>query len=187
MTKGNSPVNSFPLDETDHEFMTALYTKYQMSMLRMAHALTDSVHDAEDVVGESCVSLIRNISRIRQLDGNSLEGYVISTVKSTAFLLHRKKKARSEAAFDEALHYAADKNAAPDRFILLKCSLQELIHAIAQLSESDQLVLRLKYLEKHSDRDIALTLGIQEVSVRSRLTRARQRISTLLKDSINER
>ena len=46
-------------DESDREFMKALYIKYRMSMFRMARALTDSEQDAEDVVSEACVSLIK--------------------------------------------------------------------------------------------------------------------------------
>ncbi len=65
-------------DESDREFMKALYIKYRMSMFRMARALTDSEQDAEDVVSEACVSLIKKISRIRQLDCNVWEGYIIS-------------------------------------------------------------------------------------------------------------
>ena len=174
-------------DESDREFMKALYIKYRMSMFRMARALTDSEQDAEDVVSEACVSLIKKISRIRQLDCNVLEGYIISIVKNAAYLLHRKKKARKEVANEEILQFVADEAAAPDRYILQECTIQELSEAIGQLPENDQVVLRMKYFEKHSDREIATLMGIQEVSVRSRLTRARQRIFVLLGGASNGR
>ena len=38
----------------------------------------------------------------------------------------------------------------------------------------------MKYFQKLSDKEIAETLEIQEVSVRSRLTRSRQRLSKFL-------
>lgn len=174
-------------DESDREFMKALYIKYRMSMFRMARALTDSEQDAEDVVSEACVSLIKKISRIRQLDCNVLEGYIISIVKNAAYLLHRKKKACKEVANEEILQFVADEAATPDRYILQECTIQELSEAIGQLPENDQVVLRMKYFEKHSDREIATLMGIQEVSVRSRLTRARQRIFVLLGGASNGR
>lgn len=49
-----------------------------------------------------------------------------------------------------------------------------------QLSEGDQAVIRMKYFEKLPDHEIAKALGMQEVSVRSKLTRARKRIFELL-------
>ena len=55
------------------------------------------------------------------------------------------------------------------------------------MPENDQVVLRMKYFEKHSDREIATLMGIREVSVRSRLTRARQRIFVLLGGASNGR
>lgn len=174
-------------DESDREFMKALYIKYQMSMFRMARALTSSEQDAEDVASDACESLIKKISRLRQLDCNVLEGYIISTVKNAAFLLHRKKKACREVSNEEILQFAADEDAAPDKNILLECTIQELMEALGQLPENDQLVLRMKYFEKHSDQEIAALMGIQEVSVRSRLTRARQKIFVLLGGESNGR
>lgn len=167
-------------DESDREFMKALYIKYRMSMFRMARVLTTSEQDAEDVVSDACVSLIKKISRLRQLDCNVLEGYIISTVKNAAFLLYRKKKACKEVANEDILQFTANEDVAPDKNLLQECTIQELMEAIGQLSENDQFVLRMKYFEKRSDQEIALMMGIQEVSVRSRLTRARQRIFILL-------
>ena len=67
------------MDDSDREFMKALYIEYQLTMFRMARALTDSSHDAEDVVSDACVSLIKKTSVLRRLDCNVLEGYIIST------------------------------------------------------------------------------------------------------------
>lgn len=53
------------IDDSDREFMKALYIKYQLTMFRMARALTDTEYDAEDVVSDTCVSLIRKISVLR--------------------------------------------------------------------------------------------------------------------------
>lgn len=174
-------------DETDREFMKELYIQYHMTMFRMARALTDSSHDAEDAVSDACVSLIKKISFIRRLDCNVLEGYIISTMKNAAYMLHRKKSARREAdGGEEILGFIADENAAPDGRILQECTIDELMGAIDQLSESGQAVIRMKYFEKFSDREIAKSLGIQEVSVRSRLTRARRRIYELLRGQRDE-
>lgn len=67
-------------DDSDREFMKMIYIQHHMTMFRMARSLTDSHQDAEDVVSDACVSLIRKISVLRCLDCNVLEGYIISTV-----------------------------------------------------------------------------------------------------------
>lgn len=167
-------------DDSDREFMKALYIKYHLTMFRMARALTDSKYDAEDVVSDACVSLIKKISVLRHLDCNVLEGYIISTVKNAAYMLHRKRNARREVSDEKALAFAESETAAPDEHVLLESTIEELMRTIDQLSESDQAVIRMKYFEKLPDHEIAKVLGIQEVSVRSKLTRARQRIYELL-------
>lgn len=61
-------------DESDREFMKTLYVNHYLSMYRMARAMSDSIPDAEDIVSEACVALIRKISVLRMLDCNVLEG-----------------------------------------------------------------------------------------------------------------
>lgn len=173
-------------DESDREFMKALYIKYCMTMFRMARSLTDSYQDAEDVVSEACVALIKKIPVLRRLDCNVLEGYIISTVKNAAYMLHRKKNARREVDADEVLRFIPDESPTPEELMMQEYTIAELMSAIGRLSEIDQAVIRMKYFEKLSDREIAEALAIQEVSVRSRLTRARQRIRKLLGGQQNE-
>lgn len=168
------------MDDSDREFMKVLYIEYQLTMFRMARALTDSSHDAEDVVSDACVSLIKKISVLRRLDCNVLEGYIISTTKNAAYMLHRKRNARREVSDEKALLFAKSETFAPDERVLQESTIEELMCALDQLSEGDQAVIRMKYFEKLPDHEIAKALGIQEVSVRSKLTRARKRIFELL-------
>jgi len=168
-------------DESDKEFMKQLYVQYNLVMFKMARALTATDHDAEDVVADACVSLIKKISLLKQLDCNVLEGYVISTVKNAAYALHRKRRVQKEVEnASEILEKIEDRGCAPDEHILQQSSISELMAAIDQLSESDQMVIRMKYFQYLSDCEIAAILSVQEVSVRSKLTRARKRIYRLL-------
>ena len=57
----------------------------------------------------------------------------------------------------------------------------ELDLAMAQLKERDRLVLHLFYYEDCTTREIAQLLRCSEGSVRTRLTRARDRLAALLK------
>lgn len=167
-------------DDSDRDFMKALYIEYHMTMFRMARALTDSKYDAEDVVSDACVSLIKKISVLRRLDRNVLEGYIISTTKNAAYMLYRKKNARKEVSSEKVLLFVEGETSAPDERIMQECTIEELMSALDQLSESDQAIIRMKYFEKLPDQEIAKMLGIQEVSVRSKLTRTRKRIYELL-------
>ena len=174
-------------DESDREFMKSLYIKYRMVMFRMARSMVDSYQDAEDVVSDACIALTNKIDVLRHFDCNVLEGYIISTVKNAAYMLHRKKNARKEVNNDEVIQFIPDDSPAPEEFIMQEHTITELMNAVAQLSESDQTVIRMKYFQNLSDREIAEALEIKEVSVRSRLTRSRQRIGKLLGGLRNEK
>lgn len=103
-------------------------------------------------------------------------------MKNAAFAQHRKKKRQKEVS-DEVLSAIADTSPSVEENILWQCSVDELTRAIMRLSENDQTVIRMKYFQKCTDREIAEVLGVQENSVRSRLTRARQRIYRYLQES----
>ena len=62
-------------DESDRDFMKHLYINHAAWMFRVARAMTDSKQDAEDVVGEACVALIRKISLLRTLERNVLRRF----------------------------------------------------------------------------------------------------------------
>ena len=102
-------------------------------------------------------------------------------------MLHRKKNARKEVNNDEVIQFIPDDSPTPEEFMMQEHTITELMGAVAQLSESDQTVIRMKYFQNLSDREIAEALEIKEVSVRSRLTRSRQRIGKLLGGLRNER
>lgn len=172
------------INGSDREFMRSLYIRHHEIMFRMASVLTNSKHDAEDVVSEACVLLIHKISNLRSLDCNILEGYIISTVKNAAYMHHRKRSARKEVDGEDILPSMEDEDAAPDEHVLQECTMQELKDAIRALPEGDQAVIRMKYFEKRSDSEIAEVLHIRENSVRSRLTRARKRIYVLLRGKL---
>lgn len=174
-------------DESDRDFMKHLYINHAARMFRVARALTDSKQDAEDVVGEACVALIRKISLLKTLERNVLEGYIISTVKNAAYALHRRRKSRKEADDGETiLPQIADDEAAPDARILQQCTMNALVDAMQRLPEADQVAIRMKYFEQRSAREIAAVLGIQEGHVRVRLNRARKRLYDMLREMRSE-
>lgn len=54
-------------------------------------------------------------------------------------------------------------------------------HAIAQLSQKEQIILHLKYTEGLKIKDIAIKLSMKESAVKMRLTRSKMQLKHLLK------
>ncbi len=171
-------------DESDKEFMEQLYCKYYKMMFRMAWSLSASWQDTEDIVADSIVSLIGKISVLRQLDCSVLEGYIISVVKNTAFLHWRKLKGRKEVRLDdEIIAPYMENDVQPEGNLLNECTIRELTYCIGKLREEDQTLLRMRYFEKCSNREIAAAFGITESHVRTKLTRIRNRLHKMLSEA----
>lgn len=175
------------LEPDDQEFMKQLYITFQIPMLRMAYAVTSSSVEAEDAVSDAWLSLISKASVLRTLDHSHLEGYMILTVKNAAFSLQRKKARRKEMPLDDTSdEISSDMSIDLESSVLERTSLEELMRTISRLSEEDQMVMRMKFFQHASDREIAIAMGIKKVSVRSRLSRARNRIRRMLQETQNE-
>ena len=86
-------------DESDRDFMKHLYINHAARMFRVARALTDSKQDAEDVVGEACVALIRKISLLRTLERNVLEERGVCAAPQ-AEIAERSRRRRGDSAAD---------------------------------------------------------------------------------------
>ena len=68
-----------------------------------------------------------------------------------------------------------------DRIPMPEPELLALDEALRQLAEKDRLVIHLFYYEECSTREIARMMRTTEGAVRTRLTRARQRLGDILK------
>lgn len=176
-------------NENDRSFMEKLYIKYYVKMFGISLSLSDSKQDAEDAVSSACISLIKKISLLQQFDCNVLEGYVISTVKNASYAIHRKRSRSPEtiADIDGDYYTIPDENSENEFLAVENASISDLKNAINKLDCSEQLVIRMKYFEHATDKEIGDILGIKEVSVRSKLTRARKKLHDLLEEGQNEK
>ena len=163
-------------DNDDRGFMEHLYVTYHRMMFRTAYRYTHSQFDTEDVIHNAVLSLIPKIHLLRSLDKPQLHAYVHATVSNKSRLFLRSRGKWVDMDIDTInIPAPPDETSTPGVDLLKQCTLQELKEVLLLLQESDLHILTMKYFLKLDDLEIARDLGIQPVSVRSRLTRARQR------------
>lgn len=167
-------------DETDRRFVERLYRDNHRLMYWTAHRVMGANCDLDDVVADACVSLIRKIHVIREMDGNILRAYVISTVRNTA-LSHLRTEGRRRAHDAGAeLEDLGSEEPGPLEQVCALDMATRLMDAMERLPARDQDVLRMKYLSDMTDAEIAEILGIERVTVRVALSRARKRAYQLM-------
>ena len=164
--------------DSDRAYMTQLYLQHRALMLKTAWRFSRVRADVEDIVSESCTSLIENINTIRSLECNTLRAYVVTTVRNTAIDFCRKQQ-RTNARFlhvdGEVTAHMADAESV-EKKILLRDEIDRIKKALQELPERECDVLRLKYQKSLSDREIAEIVGLAESSVRKYVERARKHL-----------
>ena len=145
----------------DWEDPGVLAEKYSPMVYRLAYARTGSRTDAEDVVQEVFVKLLRSRPVFR--DQAHCRAWLLRVAANCAGDLHRSPWRRRAVPLEEAGQVAAPEP--PEE--------QGMEAAILTLPEDYRVVVHLYYYEELSTAEIAKVLGKRKGTIRTRLSRAR--------------
>ncbi len=168
----------------DEAAFTALYRRHQSAVYRFAWLLTGSAAHAADITQDVFVELLSTSSGYDEARG-SLAAYLCGIAR---FRAYRAMDTRMQTAEDfDALVEVQAANDAPalplDRLERSR-ALQALYDAIRKLPPIFRDVLILVELQEMSYADTAAIAGIELGTVRSRLSRAKARLTQLLNASV---
>ena len=140
--------------------------QYGTEVYRLAYSRLRSVMDAEDVYQEVFLRYFRKRPRFDSEEHRKawLLRVTINRAKShaTSAWMRNTVTMEGQIAFPE-----------PEE--------RELDEALGKLKPNDRTLLHLYYYQELSTKEIAELLGRKESTVRTQLTRARQRLGTILK------
>ncbi len=178
--------------EADKTFMLNLYKDYYGLVRKTVHYITRDAENAEDLVNDTFIKLIKNISSIRTLESCKLAVYVVYTSRSVAinFIKHRDVQQKhiyfgEDADLAEMIPSQID-NIIEDRIVHQE-EIAELRDIILKLPEKHKDLLYFKYILELHDGEIADILNIAPDSVRQYLTRARRAAKALLHKELLEK
>lgn len=155
-------------DDARTRFAAAV-TAHRRAMYRAARALLSCDADAEDAVSEATLRAWQAFGRLR--DEKALKGWLIKITVNCAHEHHRKT---ARLTYTDDLEPLA--GGAEDRHNFT------LWDAVCALPEDYRVATVLFYYEDMTTAEIAKVLGVREGTVRSRLSRARSRLRTLLEE-----
>lgn len=169
--------------QTEEEFMCQLYLENERLMYATAKRYINDPYTRQVIVQDCLVNLIPRISFLRELDNRALSGYLVSTVRNTAFDFLRKdgreQKHRTEWV-EETLEQIPDPALSPDELVLIAEEKDALIQAWKKLPHSDRRLLEGKYFEGYTNSQLADVFQCKPDSIRMKLTRARKVLLSLL-------
>jgi RNA polymerase sigma-70 factor (ECF subfamily) len=185
----------FSLDRlraNDRQEFARLVDAYSARVYRLGQRMLGSAQDAEEVLQNTFLQAMLNISRFE--GRSSLETWLYRIATNEALMLIRKR--RPEVSMDDENHYTpgeirprdfADWSGLPEDQLLDNEGRGALESAIRRLPESMRLVFVLRDIEGRSIKETAEALRLTEVNVKTRLLRARMRLREELAGYYSER
>ena len=157
----------------------ALVRDQEEIAFRTAYLITRNAADAEDAAQAALVKAFFALPRFRR--GAPLRPWLLAIVANEA-RNRRRGGARREALALRAAHELPSGDAAPspEGRLLAAEERAELLGALESLGEDDRLVLSCRYLLDLSEAETAEVLSLRRGTVKSRTSRALERLRTQL-------
>ena len=144
-----------------------------------ARWLTRNDADAEDVVQDACVRAVRFFPSLREDDAR---GWLFAIVRNTWYSrVSRRAGAAEVLPLDGTRDDPADRALDPEARLLQQLTVARVREALEQLPVDFREVLVLREIEGMSYKEIAAIVRVPIGTVMSRLARARDRLSAVLK------
>ena len=142
--------------------------------LSLARWLTNSVHDAEDVVQEASIRAFGAIDKLNSRNGRA---WLLSIVRNTAFTWLAKNRPKAVVVTDDDTVFEKASNlddaATPEAEMIARADAELLRAGIAALPAPFRETLVLREINELSYRDISEITSVPIGTVMSRLARAR--------------
>ncbi len=163
----------------DEIAFTTLVKKYQKHVHALAWRKMGDFHIAEDITQETFLKVHQNLATLKELDRFPGWLYVIATRLCIARL--RKKRLHAQLVEDIDLmrkgkdtysQHVADEQAQTTT----EAQREAVKKLLAKLQESDRTIITLHYFGEMTCEEISKFLGVSANTIKSRLSRARQRL-----------
>lgn len=158
------------------EEFDALYKKYRNLMFRVAFDILGNVIDAEDALQDAFLRIAENMDGISEIDCPRTRNFAVIITRNVCFNMLRKKRGYDEP--DENL--PSDENVEEEVFSKVGVGILE--RALKRLPQNYRDILYLTAYEELSLHAAADVLGITYENAKSRVQRARKKLSEILKE-----
>ena len=170
-----------PISLDDRLFFEEFYHEHKRFMYYTAKKYARSNMECEDIVQDSIIRLLKNISVLKDLTGFKIQKYIVLTIKPSFIDMERKRHQEESINLDdEALEtlFKADLISAPEiPDIEPRMEVEKLK---SELSFREWILLEGKYILGYTQEELGYLIGVAPDSIRMLLSRARSKARTIL-------
>lgn len=154
----------------DKDKFEQIYYKYRDLMYYVANQKLNNHHDSEDAVHQAFVSIIKHISKIKDIDSPKTRSFIVLITERKAIDLMRTSHRDKVVELNEAI--AGIEIPLPGD--------HGIADAIAKLPAEYREILMLKFDNGFSNKELAQMIGISESGIRKLIGRARKALKAEL-------
>ncbi len=165
----------------DKEAFTELILEIRNDLYKIAKARLSIEEDIQDVIQETMIEAYSNIKQLK--DPLKFKSWIIKILINNCNKKYKKKKKENEVYedFDESAAYIVGNNDIDT--IENTLAFNEMIR---NLSYEEKMIIILFYNENYTIKEISKLLKMNENTVKSKLSRARENIKMNYKGGIKE-
>jgi RNA polymerase sigma-70 factor (ECF subfamily) len=160
----------------DSEAVSILYQAYVDSIYRYILYRVGNVKDAEDLAAEVFVRMVEGLPTFRITEAPFAAW--LFRIAASRVADHFREHLRHP--HDELPETLADHDDLPEDVILQTQTFETVRNALSELSEEQQTILILRFVERRSHEDVAAILGKSVTAVKSAQHRALLRLTEIL-------
>ncbi len=153
--------------------LDGIYAIVGARMFALALGIVKNRQDAEDVVSDSIIKLVRGIGGYRE--GTNGYALIMRIVRNTAFDLLRRRKVRAEEDLEGFFHLT-DERFSPERredALLLEA-------AIARLNGEEKRMIYYRYYLDMTVREVAEETGLSKSAAERKMQDAEKKLRAIL-------
>ncbi len=164
----------------DKDKFEQLYLIYKQDMYKMAYSILKNSADAEDVVHESFMIILKKLNNISEIKCPQTRAYLIIIVKNLALKKYNDAIKHISDNIDD-MEFPNDINIEEDFIQALE--IEELKTFLLKLPDDYYNILYLKYYMRLSILEIAESLDITYENAKKRLHRAKSKLISYAKEA----
>jgi len=183
------------LDTEEKTFVEQLFTKYKGLIYDIAYSVVNNHEDAEDVLDEVMISIIKNIERFHHAGRNDIERQLVIYSRNRAinFYNKNKRKAKKESHYtymnddDEYEEIEFEDTGADVEEHIITREMVEIVHTyLMQLNAGQRDLVKLIYAYGYSNVEVARALGITPNAVGLRLFKIKKKLKQMKGGELRE-
>lgn len=158
-----------------------IYETYKNIMYMVALGILKNEHDAEDIVADAMIKVIKILDRISEDEIRTMKckGLMITITKHLAIDYYRKLK-RIPVPMTE-IELPGQEQGVEKMYITME-NYKEIVECLNSLDDKYKDVLMLKVVHYLASKEIAEILNISEANVNMRFMRAKRELARLMEE-----